>query len=342
MSNDSDPQTPATPKPTRRGRKPRAQPPPSAPVTATTAASAPAESEEPKKILTPAERWRAALRKAVRAFYDLQRLRMQSHGRTYDRATVIELEPEDVKRFNDYGNFLEQQEKAALDHIKDLLERDGFYRATFSDRSRWKGVGPTMAAVLLSELDIDRARSVSCFWKIAGLAVTPRKRCRVCFVVLKEVEGAGGLPAYEHPSYKCKLSFGLVPPEEQIDSGQTDHATRGEKIAYNPFLKTKVVGVMADCMIKAGSPYRAYYDDYKHRWASAGKGKSDAHRHLAAKRFMVKILLSDLFNLWMNYLGRPCRKPYYVLKLGMPLHVNVEGAPPYVPPDHWIGEGEGA
>jgi hypothetical protein len=76
-------------------------------------------------------------------------------------------------------------------------------------------------------------------------------------------------------------------------------------------------------MLKLGSPWKKQYDDYKHRKATAGWGKSDAHRHAAAIRYMIKMLLLDIHKEWRTHLGLPVRPSYHEEYQG---HVH-SGAP---------------
>jgi len=80
-----------------------------------------------------------------------------------------------------------------------------------------RGVGPAMAAVLISRLDPHRARHPSSFWKFTGLDVGP--------------DGRGRSRREEH----------LV--ERTYIDKNGDEKTR-RSITYDPWLKTKVVGVL--------------------------------------------------------------------------------------------------
>ena len=64
-----------------------------------------------------------ALKKAVRFFYDLQRLRLQVSGRLYKRPAnvTIELHPDDLAVLEKRVAELEKQEKAALSDVKSFL-----------------------------------------------------------------------------------------------------------------------------------------------------------------------------------------------------------------------------
>ncbi len=162
-----------------------------------------------------------------------------------------------------------------------------------------KGCGPLMSAVILSEFDIRKAERISQFWALAGLDVA--------------ADGRGRGRYAEHlveRSYKDKDG------KDQVKKG----------ITFNPFLKTKLVGVLASCFLKQspdGCKYRRVYDDYKHRLAKheKHKDKSKGHRHNMAMRYMVKVFLQDLWMAWRELEGLPITKPYHEAVLG---HVHHE------------------
>ncbi len=162
-----------------------------------------------------------------------------------------------------------------------------------------KGCGPLMSAVILSEFDIRKAERISQFWALAGLDVA--------------ADGRGRGRYAEHlveRSYKDKDG------KDQVKKG----------ITFNPFLKTKLVGVLASCFLKQspdGCKYRRVYDDYKHRLENheKHKDKSKGHRHNMAMRYMVKVFLQDLWMAWRELEGLPITKPYHEAVLG---HVHHE------------------
>jgi len=154
-----------------------------------------------------------------------------------------------------------------------------------------KGIDRAMAGVILSEIDIAKARHPSSLWKYAGLDVAPN--------------GAGRSRKAEH----------LVDVEYKDRNGK--QATR-KGITFNPFLKTKLVGVLGSCFLRCNSPYREAYDNYRHRLehSPAHQEKSKGHRHNMAIRYMVKMFLVDLHRVWRELEGLPAGVPYQEAKLG--------------------------
>ncbi len=165
-----------------------------------------------------------------------------------------------------------------------------------------KGCGPLMSAVILSEFDIHKAERISQFWKYAGLDVAQ--------------DGRGRGRYSEH----------LV-DQTYTDKDGKEAIKKG--ITFNPFLKTKLVGVLATCFLKqpaAECKYRKVYDDYKHRLENHPKHmeKTKGHRHNMAMRYMTKIFLQDLWLAWRELEGLPITAPYNEAVLGHEHHGKAE------------------
>ena len=154
-----------------------------------------------------------------------------------------------------------------------------------------RGVGPAMAGVILSEIDISKARHPSSLWKYAGLDCA--------------ADGKGRSRKAQHLEV---VTYVNKDGEEAQRNG----------ITFNPWLKTKLVGVLGSSFVKAGGPYREIYDGCKHRlenhavYATVSKG----HRHNMAVRYMVKMFLVDLYTVWRELEGLPVSLPYQEAKLG--------------------------
>lgn len=155
-----------------------------------------------------------------------------------------------------------------------------------------KGVGPAMAGVIISEIDIHKARHPSSLWAYAGLDVA--------------ADGGGRSRKADH----------LVEREYAAKDGEMK--TR-KGITFNPFLKTKLTGVLASSFLRAGDgPYSKIYRDYKLRLESHAKYAevSKGHRHNMAMRYMIKMFLIDLYAKWRPLEGLPVSLPYHEAKLG--------------------------
>jgi len=155
-----------------------------------------------------------------------------------------------------------------------------------------RGCGPLMAAVCISELDPHKAKYASSFWKYAGLDVGP--------------DGRGRSKRSEH---LIKVTYTTRKGEE----------AERLSITYNPFLKTKLMGVLGTSFLRSASPYRAIYDGYKHRLENheTYKDVSKGHRHNMSMRYMVKLFLRDLWVAMREVEGLPVYSGYDEAKLGL-------------------------
>ncbi len=187
---------------------------------------------------------------------------------------------------------LEQQEDKQFSRLKNVLKDFPIYNEFLEGIY---GVGPAMAGVIVSEINIHAAQYPSSLWKYAGLDVAG--------------DGKGRSRKKEH----------LEESEYINKDGET--ATK-MGITFNPFLKTKLVGVLGSSFIKQSPTkcqYRKIYDDYKHRLENmpAHADKTTGHRHNMAVRYAVKRFLADLYVAWRTLEGLPVATEYSEGKLGI-------------------------
>ena len=186
---------------------------------------------------------------------------------------------------------LEQQEKSHFRRLGNILKDYPIYNSFLAGVT---GVGPAMAGVIISEIDITQAEYPSSLHKYAGLDVAG--------------DGQGRSRRKEH-----------LEDSEYTDKDGKVQSKKG--ITFNPFLKTKLTGVLGSSFIKQSPDkckYRKIYDDYKHRIENmdAHKEKSKLHRHNMANRYMIKMFLIDLYNEWRKLEGLPVAPTYTEAKLG--------------------------
>lgn len=372
-------------------------------------------------VVRTKEQSKEALRRKAKMFYDLQRMRLQVSGRIQPKAegAEIQLTEYDQAILEHRAEDLHTAEKFALADVEEHLEDIPLWTQVLNaDRERWKGIGPTMAGVIISEFDVEKADTASKFWAFAGLAPVAAHRCKKCNTVVDFHEGekippppdpvavrivaivdektdyeidipnldsnlvddlevdtlkltevfaivreewdipiqddfklgdfstmrhivefvrrsrpdlepapvaTPPVPFYTHtrpPAYikgekvKCPNEGKNLSSQEVYESGKAAKPVKGQKLPYNSFLRSKMVGVLGPILLKVNSPYRKYYDDFKMYWASAKKGRNDGHRHQAAIRYMVKQLLADIWEEWRRIAGLPGRKSYAEEKLG--------------------------
>ena len=186
---------------------------------------------------------------------------------------------------------LEDQEKTHFRRLGNILKDYPIYNNFLAGVV---GVGPAMAGVVISEIDITKAEYPSSLHKYAGLDVAS--------------DGQGRSRRKEH-----------LEDSEYVDADGVVQTKKG--ITFNPFLKTKLVGVLGSSFVKQSPDkckYRKVYDDYKHRIENmdAHKEKSKGHRHNMAVRYMIKIFLIDLYNEWRALESLPVAPTYTEAKLG--------------------------
>ncbi len=161
-----------------------------------------------------------------------------------------------------------------------------------------RGCGPAMAGVIVAYFDIHKAHYPSNMIAYCGIDVAMDGRVRGRYA--------------EH----------LV-EREYIDKNGKPQVR--QSITFEPFLKTKMLGVLGSSFLRSGSPYRNAYDGYKHRIESRPVPEdqeplSKLHIHRMAIRYMIKIFLIDLYKKWRELEGLPVAPSYEEAKLGMGPH----------------------
>lgn len=184
---------------------------------------------------------------------------------------------------------LENSEKKHFHHLGTILKGFPIYSNYLVDI---KGVGPAMAGVIISEVDIEKCEYPSGLWRYAGLDVAD--------------DGKGRSKRQEH----------LIDIEYVTKDGEVK-LRKG--ITFNPFLKTKLMGVLSSSFLRAGGEYSEIYYKYKHRLENHAehKHKSKGHRHNMALRYMVKIFLLKLHPQWRKMARLPISSPYHEAKLAL-------------------------
>lgn len=293
------------------------------------------------------EERREGLKQKVRMFYDLQTMRMQAGGRTKPKAPgqVLHLHEADKKILEIRAFELERAEGNALKDVNDELRLHGFYNKVLNDKERFRGIGPTMAGVILSEFDIFREDTVGKMWAFAGLAPKACWRCVSCHSVVRATENGAGwthvtrAPKKPRPGEdpkpevmkKCEFAKGVPLTKDQVfPSGESARPVKGEKLPYNDFLRAKMCGVLGSVILRVDSPWRKPYDDYKFRKQQQNWGMSDGHRHKAATRYMIKMLLLEIWREWRAFEGLAVRSTWAEEKLG---HKHIGGSGKWGPMD---------
>lgn len=133
---------------------------------------------------------------------------------------------------------------------------------------------------------------------------------------ISKVKGLG-------PTLSTKI-LGLIPDIESFTTaskiwryaglavidGKAEKRTKGEKIHYNPRLKSTLY-LVAQSMMRSNSPYRRVYDDAKTYYEAGRPDWTKGHIHNAALRKMEKVFLVHLWEFWREAEGFDAR-PLYV------------------------------
>lgn len=193
-----------------------------------------------------------------------------------------------IKSVSDYKliqhyNELVETEKGMVKLVSAEVTKHPMWNKFFKDVT---GCGPMMAAIIVSYFDIDKARHPSSFWKYAGLDV---------------VDGKG-------------RNRSMLVEKSYAKSDGTVVETVG--ISYCPFVKTKLLGVLATGFVKKpGCHYDTIYRGYKARLEQCNETRetprTKGHINNMALRYTVKIFLRDLWVVWRKEAGYDIGVPEY-------------------------------
>ena len=235
--------------------------------------------------------------KMLRAEYKLITDGVKRITKTYKPSSNLLTSVAEIKLIEAYEHLMKSEES----HVK-LIESELATYAIYTDfLKNVRGCGPLMSGVILSEIDIHKCNSISALWAYAGLDV----------VVTTDTE-TGEIKEEGRSRKKHHLK-----PKQYTNRDGEIVDTVG--ITFNPFLKTKLVGVLGSSFIKLGGKYREIYDGYKHRLENHPRHseKCKGHRHNMAVRYAVKEFLADLWTEWRMIEGLPVRSRYAEEKLGI-------------------------
>lgn len=206
---------------------------------------------------------------------------------------------------------LERQEREHFRHIGEALDDVPIWMDWLEDQ---RGIGPAMGAVLVTSFDIHKAVRPSQFWAIAGLDVGP--------------DGLARSRRKEH----------LV-EREYVAKDKTTKTKMST--TFDPWLQSRMLGVLGGSLLRSASPYRKYYDDYRNRISTdparrkgtlldkkkaraAGESGEDIWHplriHRASMRYMVKQFIADYWRAWRLCEGLAVVPTYHEAKQGGHAH----------------------
>jgi hypothetical protein len=169
-----------------------------------------------------------------------------------------------------------------------------------------RGVGPRLAARLLSRLRMERARSPSAFWAYCGLGTVAGTeyscdRCAAHFVI----SARNPAPARHVDKSRNACEGRLVPaaPSGRLRVAQP-RPRRLEARRYDATAKT-ICFLIGTSFSRQGGPYKAYYQDAYVRYAGRHPAWPAKHVVFAAMRVTVKLFLKHLWIVWRESEGMP-------------------------------------
>jgi len=285
---------------------------------------------------------RKELKALVRTMYDYQAMRIVTANRlrlkkdesemAEDFMDDAEISEQDYDAVNYTWETSKRVEKRLEKEITRLVKSEPIYEKFLS---KVLGCGPLMSAAILCEFDINVATTVSKMWQFAGLN-PGMVRGKKIVKITKKTDTSAIIKQYENQKgEKC----GIIQTDDLV---RGDKKTPGYVAPFNSWLRAKLIGVLAGGMIKAGGsmnpdkinyatrfyyPYKARLEQEESQVMHLGKmtpwkDVSKGHRDNAAKRWMVKHFLQDLYNEWRTVEGLPVREPYQQEYLGHKHAVN--------------------
>lgn len=261
----------------------------------------------------------------------------------------------DYKMIESYILLL-QSEEESIKALEKIVKKHPMWDAFFS---KVKGCGTLMSAMCIAYLDPYKADHASSFFKYAGLDVVQDKDSQDRFIFLaldadkRKVYHEAETDSYFFVDTNERYIGDVVPSTHGRRMGDTAMVTyyivdeNGNRvlatnedgtpkykksITYNPKLKTKLMGVLTGCLLKAKDPvYSKLYYDQRNRLANSSfhKNKSAAQHNMMAQRYMIKEFLRSMWETWRTLEGLPVDEPYAVAKLGMEPHHYSTEAPRY-------------
>lgn len=312
--------------------------------------------DKPTPTERPTNQDVAALRMLVRAREDFQAMRKAMDNRIARKANGESQDLIEDRYFHDYDRVIfegiadesRQKEKEIEKQLQKILSR---FPVWTDFLSQIKGVGPIAAGHIIGEININEASTVSKIWQFAGLN-SGMVRGKKSIAITKKTDTSQLIKQYETRDGKKvgiiltdemirgdKLTPGFVSPFNKklrvalcgvLADGLVKACLRWETIGENEYVQSAFTRIKDDKYQRAviDSKYVRLYMDIKWRYSQSEKevmhcGKMTAwkdttpgHRDAAAKRYMIKMFLKDLYVAWRTIEGLPVREPYQEDYLG--------------------------
>jgi len=223
------------------------------------------------------------------------------------------------------------------------------------------GIGPRYTGSLVAIImDIERFRTISALWSYFGMHLIPV--CSECDKIayygsarLRFCTKQATRRWHMHSSskkYQESLKLGKAEDEETYTSKWTSKTDdilcqhepgafevlmvaprrkyfKGLLLDHNPFAKDTAWKISGQYVLQ-GEFYRSYYELQKARYVERDKGTiSDGQLDLRARRAMIKLFLSHLWEMWRKAEGLPAGKSWLMSQRGMDFKTHKYIPPPY-------------
>lgn len=210
-----------------------------------------------------------------------------------------------IRRIGDYEMMVTYMD--LLEREKNIQKAITVHIEEYPIYTEWlkniRGMGPVISAIIVGYFDIYRAKYCSSFTKYSGLDTV--------------VDAETG-------NVRARKMKDTVMREYTNKKGEVEEK---KSLTYNPFVKTKMLGVLSSTFIKCKSDYATFFytkmirlnnDPTKANLKKAQKVK-------ICNRYMINKFYKDLFNEWRRIEGLPVPKSYEEEFLHMAPH----GVVPY-------------
>ena len=237
----------------------------------------------------------------VDTYYQMQDDRIRANARV--RSMVEAGEPNDVIEWlAEQSQLLENQIKLCLKrYVESHMMGDWLFSI--------KGIGPVLAAGLLANIDITRAETAGAIWRYAGQDPTSE---------WKKGEKRPWNASLKVVCWKIGQSFVKVSGYDDAYYGKLYQQRKEQEVARNESGHNESAAVRkleVNKIAKTTDAYKSYI---------IGK-LPPAHVDARARRWVVKIFLSHLHQVWYEkHHGRPAPRPFVEVHLG---HVHIMEAP---------------
>jgi len=236
---------------------------------------------------------------------------------------------EQEKFFEELEHDAHNFEKRIENEIKKALKGNELYTKYLSQQ---RGIGPMMSAYLIAWLGVDREIKMQGIIRKLEEGIYEQKKkketktidlppyAKVLEENLKDKYIRVWMPPVmtvgDHPSDICKYC-GLAPKSRLV---------HGQKISYNPRLKTLMWKILKQLMMARGYWFEIYKQkkaDYGKRCPEPEKGTKKLKVHLTTKNIVMRMFMTNLWLVYRHLNKMPKSRPY-------PTLIGHEVEPPFI------------